>query len=78
MPLYEYDCPDCGSAVELLVRFGEAPACPACDGVRLAKRFSVTAAPAVGRGAARGGCDASLPPCGLPTCGRLRPGGGAG
>ena len=34
MPLYEYECQQCGKRTELLQRFGDAPlaACPACGG----------------------------------------------
>jgi putative FmdB family regulatory protein len=68
MPLYEYHCEDCDKDFELLVRGSEAPACPHCDGDRLAKRLSLTAAPVT----ASGGlpmADAGWGGCGKPGCG---------
>ena len=45
MPIYEYDCSDCGERVELLIRNQEeTPVCPECGGTRLEKAFSVFAA----------------------------------
>lgn len=32
MPLFEYRCADCSAVTELLVRSGEPPPHPACDG----------------------------------------------
>ncbi|HYL05070.1 MAG TPA: FmdB family zinc ribbon protein, partial [Thermoanaerobaculia bacterium] len=34
MPLYEYQCTECGKKTEVLQRFADAPlaACPACGG----------------------------------------------
>ena len=34
MPLYEYECDDCGHRFELIQKFSDEPAssCPACDG----------------------------------------------
>jgi putative FmdB family regulatory protein len=77
MPLFEFDCVDCGSAFEALVRGGESPSCPTCDSKELKKRLSVPAAPATKSAgmAFAGGCgDPSLPPCGAAHCGRLRRG----
>ncbi|MEC8556066.1 MAG: zinc ribbon domain-containing protein [Planctomycetota bacterium] len=46
MPLYEYDCKDCNSTVEVLVRSQEEkPECPDCGSVKLKKILSVAAAP---------------------------------
>lgn len=43
MPIYEYDCPDCGAMFEHLARrFDEpAPACPGCGSGRARRRISV-------------------------------------
>jgi len=44
MPIYEYDCRDCGRRVELLVRNREErPRCPECGSESLRKVFSVFA-----------------------------------
>ena len=70
MPIYEYQCRDCGSGFERLVRrFDEAVACPACARADVERQLSVfavgVAAPAFagcGAGACSpspGGCDAS-------------------
>ncbi len=32
MPLFEYSCADCGRLTEFLVRSGDAPQHPACEG----------------------------------------------
>ncbi|MBM4183785.1 MAG: zinc ribbon domain-containing protein [Gemmatimonadetes bacterium] len=39
MPLYEYSCKACGNAFGALVRGSQAPACPACGGRSLERRF---------------------------------------
>ncbi|MCA9205220.1 MAG: zinc ribbon domain-containing protein [Pirellulaceae bacterium] len=70
MPLYEYTCEGCHGDFELLVRDREQPACPECGGVRLQKRLSVPAAPAIS-GASLPMCEPrpSSGGCGLPQCG---------
>jgi putative FmdB family regulatory protein len=43
MPLYEYQCNDCGEDFEKMVRFSEAErlqACPKCDGQDTHKKIS--------------------------------------
>jgi putative FmdB family regulatory protein len=53
MPIYGYECNDCGHDFEKLVRAaGEKPACPACESRDLTRQLSLIAAPA------RGGSDA--------------------
>ena len=44
MPLFEFDCPECGLDVELLVRKDERPPCPQCSSNSLQKRISVVTA----------------------------------
>ncbi|MCG8469905.1 MAG: zinc ribbon domain-containing protein [Gemmatimonadetes bacterium] len=41
MPIYEYNCEDCGEAFELLIRGEEPPTCPSCDSERLEKLLSL-------------------------------------
>ena len=62
MPLYEYQCRECGHRFEILQRLGEGAeglVCPACGEKRLAKQFS-TFASGSGSGSttapASGGC----------------------
>jgi putative FmdB family regulatory protein len=43
MPLYEYQCDDCGKEFEKMVRFSEAnqtPTCPSCQGQDTKKKIS--------------------------------------
>jgi putative FmdB family regulatory protein len=72
MPLFEFRCSRCSRDFEVLVRAGEAAACPECGTRSLEKLFSESAPPAGG--------DRTLPiastcppgdaPC-SPTCCRL-------
>jgi len=46
MPLYEFQCPDCGARYERLVRTATAPesiACPSCRSTRVERQFSTFA-----------------------------------
>ena len=43
MPIYEYNCQDCGNAFEALVRSDTVPQCPKCASTGLEKRLSVFA-----------------------------------
>jgi putative FmdB family regulatory protein len=61
MPLYEYDCRDCGKHAEVLVRGQEVPHCPACAGTNLERVLSTFAV-------ARGGRESSS--AGPAPCGR--------
>ncbi len=46
MPLFEYQCDDCGAIFEALVRSQEGDVrCPQCDSLRVRKRLSLFAAP---------------------------------
>jgi len=57
MPIYEYQCPDCGHRFELLRSFkdGRAPAsCPRCGADESRRLLSVFAAPASADGDACG------------------------
>jgi len=43
MPLYEYECTDCGQMFEKMVRFSDAernPQCPACKSTHTRKQIS--------------------------------------
>ena len=43
MPLYDFACRACGNRFELLVRAGNHPACPACNGADLERLLSLPA-----------------------------------
>lgn len=68
MPLYEYACETCGEQVELLIRSGDKPACPHCQGTRLIKLLSVVAGHVANtkRAPDPGGC--GRPQCGSGGC----------
>lgn len=59
MPIYEYQCEDCGAEFELLVRSDTRLECPTCESTNLEKQLSVfatekssgAAAPALAGGA---------------------------
>jgi putative FmdB family regulatory protein len=66
MPLYEYACRKCDETFEALVFGDEAVECPRCHGQDLDKQFSLPARPQSETASLpMGGCDPSLPPCGL-------------
>lgn len=46
MPLYEYQCQDCGQPFEKMMRFSEmnqSPVCPTCGGENTKKQISLFA-----------------------------------
>jgi putative FmdB family regulatory protein len=53
MPIYEFECGQCGSRFEELVKSGtSAPACPSCESSRTRRRLSPVSPPGrVPRGA---------------------------
>ena len=68
MPLFDYECRDCGEGFELLIRGDEKPKCPSCGSRKLTKQLSVPAAHTGGSGKP-GSFDT---PCGMPpgSCGK--------
>ena len=40
MPIYNYNCQDCGADSELLVFGSETPVCPTCQSGKLEQRIS--------------------------------------
>lgn len=66
MPLYEYQCSQCGHRFEVLQRMGEgaeALTCPRCQAARPEKKFS-TFASGAGSSPASGASAAASPGCG--------------
>lgn len=46
MPLYDYECNECGEVFELMVRFSEAgniQICPKCESKNTQKKLSIVA-----------------------------------
>lgn len=43
MPVYEYDCRECGDPFEALIRKAETPRCPSCGSEDLERRISLPA-----------------------------------
>ncbi|MCC9600569.1 zinc ribbon domain-containing protein [Stieleria sp. JC731] len=66
MPLYEYDCPKCNQAVEVLVRNPEEKAeCPECGSDELTRLMSAPAAPNMNGSKSLPTASAG---CGTPRC----------
>lgn len=40
MPLYSYECQDCHSEFELLVRASDTPVCPSCGSAKLGQQVA--------------------------------------
>lgn len=61
MPLFEYECRECGHRFEALVIGARKPACPRCKSENLEKRASTFGVTGVGSGAVprTGGCGSS-------------------
>ena len=63
MPIFEYACKDCGRQFETFVTTDRMPACPACQGVNLAKLLSTLGM--VGASSSReASCAMPAPMCG--------------
>jgi len=69
MPLFSYECEDCGAQCEVLVRGGESPVCPDCGSSHLSKQASGFAA------LSGSGTDAVPPPCAASGCCQAQGGG---
>lgn len=74
MPIYDFECRDCGKAFEQLVRKEADVAqivCPACMGAHVTKSLSLPAAPVSSAMSMPmgGGCGPG-PSCGKPWCQR--------
>jgi putative FmdB family regulatory protein len=45
VPLYDFQCRDCGEAFEALARPGESARCPVCGATEVERRFGAFAGP---------------------------------
>jgi len=67
MPIYGYECNECGQKFETLVRSSsQTPSCPSCESKDLTRQLSLIAAPAKsGGGDAPSACEmGGCGPCG--------------
>lgn len=72
MPIYEYECEDCGKVSEVLhkkINAKERPACPSCGSKRLAKLISIPSVSVKSESSiAEGTCCGRDTPCAVPPC----------
>ena len=69
MPLFEYECRDCGRPFETFVTAERVPACPACHGSNLAKLLSSPGMVGVASTRSEGCAMPAAPVCGGGRCG---------
>ncbi len=67
MPIFEYDCPDCGEPFEKLVRLrngvADKVACPSCGSTKVKRKLSTFAAKSSGKSSAFSVSDSSASSC---------------
>ena len=66
MPIFEYQCEDCGAEFELLVRSDTRLACPTCESTHLEKQLSVFAVRAPSSSSAQSDAPGACGRCGDP------------
>jgi putative FmdB family regulatory protein len=70
MPLFEYQCRDCGKPFEAFVTTERTPACPACEGTNLTKLLSRLGMVGAASAPRMDGCQQpAAPMCGSGRCG---------
>jgi putative FmdB family regulatory protein len=69
MPLFEYECRDCGKPFEAFVTAERVPECPACHGSNLAKLLSSPGMVGVASARSEGCAMPAAPACGGGRCG---------
>ena len=69
MPLFEYECRDCGRPFEAFVTASRTPACPVCQGTNLAKQLSTPGMVGATSGRSEGSTMPAAPMCGGGRCG---------
>lgn len=69
MPIFEYACRECGRQFETFVTGDRTPACPACQGVNLAKLLSPLGMVSAGTSREPSCSMPAAPMCGAGRCG---------
>jgi len=74
MPIYEYECRECRTSFELLMRSDTKVACPSCESGRVVRKLSLFAAhvghsPEAIPACATGECGCEQGRCGSGLCG---------
>lgn len=69
MPLFEYECRDCGRPFEAFVTAERIPECPSCHGQNLAKQLSSPGMVGVSSACSESCAMPSRQTCGGGTCG---------
>jgi putative FmdB family regulatory protein len=69
MPIFEYECRNCRSSFELLVRSDTSITCPACESARVVKKLSLFAAHVKRAADAVPSCHTGGHGCDLGRCG---------
>ena len=72
MPVYEYNCHQCGHSFEKLVfDQNSAIVCPECRSANIEKQFSMFATTVKSESKMAGQCSAGMGPCNVPGCTNL-------
>jgi putative FmdB family regulatory protein len=69
MPIFEYECKECRTGFELLVRSDTRIACPSCDSEKVVKKLSLFAAHTAKPGHEVPSCHTGHRGCDLGKCG---------
>jgi putative FmdB family regulatory protein len=69
MPIYEYECKECRTGFELLMRSDTKVACPTCDSDHVVRRLSLFAAHTKHAADAVPACHTGQCGCDLGRCG---------
>jgi putative FmdB family regulatory protein len=69
MPIFEYECKECGSSFELLMRSDTRIACPSCESERVVRKLSLFAAHAKKAEHAVPACHTGGSGCDMGKCG---------
>ncbi|SFI10116.1 FmdB family zinc ribbon protein [Planctomicrobium piriforme] len=68
MPIFDFQCQDCGAESEIFVRGGQAPVCGQCQSKRVEKLMSAPAGHVAGGTRSLPVMGSSCPPSDAPPC----------